>query len=396
MLLGRALHGFQYRELFRIDRPVHIMYPPVYPSVLSLWSAIGGEGFNWLVILSIASSVGALALVFSSLRAAWGPRVALACLAALAANPSLIDTAGGLAAEAPFTFFEVLALWTFTREPARPRLVVLAVAASIAAALTRSIGVTLIAAIGLFWLWRHRFLTLAIYAVVVTLTVGLWLGWTATSAEQAPGKSYIADACGSKARARRGVISSSSASRTRRRTCSPSTCSCRVPPSRPGPSTTYWHAHRHAGPAGRVRPALWATWPAAFLYLAAYGGLLLLWPWPVPRFIVPVLLLIVPITLVGVGRLVSVFRPRWEESAIVVASGVLVLNGLWMVYRRDSAAKRLRAGRAAAVACMPRREPGQLFLGRAIHPRARLARTRSSCPANRRRSTLHRPSRSCR
>jgi hypothetical protein len=331
VVLGRALHTFQYRELFRIDRPVHLMYPPLYPSLLSVWSAIGGEGFNWLVILSIASSVGALALIFSALRAAWGPRVALACLAAMATNPSLIDSAGGLATEAPFTFFEAMALWTFTREPARPRLVAVAIAASLAAALTRSIGVTLIAGMGLFWLWRHRFVTLAIYTVVATLTVGLWLGWTATSAEKAPGKSYIADA--SAARPEQGL---SNILIDRLTNKAPYALTIYL--DLPGPAVSTRAVHNVFGMlivtlallAGSVR--LWATWPVAFLYLAAYGGLLLLWPWPVPRFIVPVLLLIVPTTLAGIGRLVSIFRPRWEASAIVVASGILVLNGLWTVH----------------------------------------------------------------
>jgi len=332
VLLGRALHGFQYRELFRIDRPVHTMYPPIYPLVLSFWSALGGEGFDWLVIVNIVSSVGMLALVFSSLRAVWSPGIALVCLAALATNPSLIDTAGGLRAEAPFTLFQVLALWTFTRVWARSE-AVLAGAASIAAALTRSIGVTLIAAIGLLWLWRQQFRTLAVYTVVVALTVGLWLGWTAMAPEQVPGKSYIADAVAADHSPHAGA-----ASLIKQRLTNKASYLLSIYLLLPGPGISSRAVDNVIGMLVLLAalllgsPALFAAWPAAFLYLVAYGGLLLLWPWPVARFIVPVLPLLIPITLVGVGRLASVFRPRWEEATVVLVAGVLAVNGLAMVY----------------------------------------------------------------
>ncbi|MEP7308814.1 MAG: glycosyltransferase family 39 protein [Acidobacteriota bacterium] len=332
VLLGRALHGFQYRELFRIDRPAHMMYPPVYPLVLSLWSAMGGEGFNWLVLISIASSVGMLALVYSSLRAVWSPGIALVCLVALATNPSLVDAAGGLDTEAPFTFFQVLALWTFTRVWSRSE-AILAGAASIAAALTRSIGVTLIAAIGMLWLWRQHFRTLAVYAVVVALTVGLWLGWTALAPDQVPGKSYIADALAADHSAH-----ASATSLLKQRLTNKAPYLLSIYLLLPGPGISTRAVDNVIGMLILLlalllgSPALFAAWPAAFLYLTAYGGLLLLWPWPVARFIVPVLPLIVPITLVGVGRLVSFFRPRWEEAAIVLVAGVLALTGLGMVY----------------------------------------------------------------
>jgi hypothetical protein len=75
-----------------------------------------------------------------------------------------------------------------------------------------------------------------------------------------------------------------------------------------------------------------AAWPAAFLYLATYLGLLAIWPWPVPRFMVPAMPLMVTTTILGVGRLVRRFRPRWEETAALVAAGVLALDGLAIAY----------------------------------------------------------------
>src|SRR6187200_3236451 len=52
VLLGRAIRDFHYRDVFQIDQPPHRIYPPGYPSMLAIWSSIGGEGFDWLVIPS--------------------------------------------------------------------------------------------------------------------------------------------------------------------------------------------------------------------------------------------------------------------------------------------------------------------------------------------------------
>jgi 4-amino-4-deoxy-L-arabinose transferase-like glycosyltransferase len=332
LLLGRALQALNYREVYRVDGPVHMMYPPGYPALLALWSAVGGEGFNWLVLVGIASSVGALALIFSALRTLSGPRLAIACLAALAFNPALVDSAGAVAAEAPFIFFEFLALWTFTREPDR-RYTALAIVASIAAALTRSIGVTLIAAIGLFWLWRRRFQTLALYAVAAALTVGLWLGWTVIAPEQVPGRSYIADAS-----AGGGEHHASRSSVLVQRLTNKAPYVLTTYKLLPGAYLSDRAKDNVIGMSIMLiallpgLPALWTTWPAAFLYLASYLGLLLLWPWPVPRFMVPVMPLMVVTTILGAGWLVRRFRPRWEETAVLVVAGVLALDGLAIAY----------------------------------------------------------------
>ena len=171
------------------------------------------------------------------------------------------------------------------------------------------------------------------YAAVAALTVGLWLGWTAIAPDQVPGKSYIADATAGGDAAHGG-----GASILKQRLTNKAPYVLSVYLLLPAPAISDRAVDNVIGmPIVMLAllaglPALFAAWPAAFLYLAAYGGLLLLWPWPVPRFIVPVLPLIVPTTLIGVGRLVRLFRPRWEESAIFVVAGVLAVNSLGIVY----------------------------------------------------------------
>jgi hypothetical protein len=341
VLLGRALRGFQYRELFRVDLPVHIMYPPGYPAMLAVWSAIGGDRFNWLVLVSIACSVGTLALTYSALSRLWNPRVALCCLAALTTNPALIEFAGMLASEAPFTFFQTLGLWALSYATASPGLAVIAGAAGIAGALTRSAGVTLIAAIGLYWLWQRRFRALVLYALVVIVTVGSWLMWTinAPAPEQVPGKSYIADAA---VRPPGTSMVTAIADRLKGKVPYVQELYWRLPvPSIQGTPVD----NLLALPAVLVGISvglvgLLFRWPIAFLYLVAYGGLLMVWPWRLGRFLVPVLPVVVPTMILGLARLVRQFRPGWETRAALAVSAALLVSGIvpvWSVVQRQQA-----------------------------------------------------------
>jgi Dolichyl-phosphate-mannose-protein mannosyltransferase len=327
ILLARSLRDFQYREIFRIDEPFHRMYPPGYPFLLALWSGIGGERFDWLVILSIASSVGTLAFLFSTIRRLWGPRYALASLVALAVNPWLVEAAGAIASEAPFMFFQVLTLWTFSRDSNRPSMSALAGAAAIAAAMVRSIGATLIIAVGLCWLWRRRFTALTIYTVSVILTVGLWLGWASLNPEQAPGGgSYVADATAGMSEF---GLWSIVVARTTSKFIYPLYL-YRMLPGADIPGTPVDGALGVLFVSSALiaaLPVMLTSWPAAFLYLMAYGALLWIWPWPADRFLIPVLVLAVPLAIIGASRLVGWLRPGWAGTAAMVVAVVVALNG---------------------------------------------------------------------
>ena len=329
VLLGRAIRDFHYRELFQVGQPPHRMYPPGYPSMLAIWSSIGGEGFDWLVIPSIVSSVGALALLFSTIRRLWGPQYALAGLLALALNPWVVESAGRVASESPFMFFQVLVLWALSRDSEGPAMTVLAGGAAIAAAMVRSIGVTLILSVGLFWLWRRRFRAIAIYIVAVVLTVGLWLGWTAQ--EVAPvGGSYVSDAAA-------GVSEFGLVSAVITRLTNKWVYPFNLYQLLPGlnvprnPVDDVIGVIILAPILLAAVPVLFTTWRAAFLYLAVYGALLWMWAWPVPRFLIPLLLLFVPLVILGSARLVAWVRPNRERTAIVVVTTLLAVNGARMV-----------------------------------------------------------------
>lgn len=331
VLLGRALRGFQYRELFRVDAPIHTMYPPGYPALLAVWSALGGEGFNWLVALNIVCSVGALAFTFAAVRRLTDQYVALTCLGALAFNPSLIDAAGKIASEAPFTFFSAVVMWALCRKSPGPALLVLAGAASIAAALTRSVGVTLILAVGLYWLLQRRFRAVALLAVAAALTVGLWLSSTVAAPEQAPGNSYIADAT---VRPRNSTFVKTVFDRALSKLSYTKDVYWLLPmPTIEGTSIDNIIGVPIVA-AGLLGGAAWLllNWPAALIYLITYSGLLILWPWRIDRFLVPLLPWIVPAVLIGLGRVAGLVRPRWDGPVLGIAATGLLITGAVSVF----------------------------------------------------------------
>jgi hypothetical protein len=78
--------------------------------------------------------------------------------------------------------------------------------------------------------------------------------------------------------------------------------------------------------------ALFAAWPMAFSYLVLYVSVLLIWPWMLGRFFVPLLPLVVATTLVGIERSLESVRPARKTVAVFLVAGIIALNGMVTVY----------------------------------------------------------------
>jgi hypothetical protein len=91
----------------------------------------------------------------------------------------------------------MLALWGLQRaresEDSR-RFLVLAAAAALAAALTRTIGLTLLAGVTCTWLIQRRWRSAAILAALTSVLAGGWMAWTLLHHEGVVGRSYVSDA----------------------------------------------------------------------------------------------------------------------------------------------------------------------------------------------------------
>jgi hypothetical protein len=328
--LSRALRDGQYREIWRLGTPLHTQYPPVFPVFLALLSAAFGEHLDVLHAGTIAWSVLALLLLFDVTRRLWSSGVALLVLALAALNPFLIERSGEIMAEAPFMALMLLSLWALMHRPLTARWIALGGGAVIAGALTRSAGLPVVVAVGLFLLLERRIRAALAYAAVVAVTAGAWVVWTLLAPVKIVGRSYVADA------ARGGAGGDPSASL-------PVLLVRRVFHNVPGylASGIPWRVSVPNFAGTRVDNVfwlvvvtltlaaggwcLWRRWRAAAVALLCYAGMLAVWPWLDGRFlepIVPLLLLVMVLGAAFLGARVS----RGAAFAVTLALG-LVLGG---------------------------------------------------------------------
>jgi hypothetical protein len=324
LLLARQLGELRYNDVFLVHQPVHAMYPPGYPAALAAWGAVVGDGFDRLLVLGIIASVGALLLTFVAARRLWSDQVALLVLAPLAVNPYLAERAGTLASEAPYMLFTMLALVWGVRTDRKG--LALAGGAALGAALTRSIGVTVFAALAVHWLWGRKFAVAALVGTAAALTVGGWLLWSFMSPGQLVGASYSADFTygGTGFLGLLGVIAG------RVVTNVPAYLSTTIPGLLPVPAASGTPVDNAVGAvtvtAGLAVGAvlLWQRWRVAALYLAAAGAVLAVWPWHIERFAMPLLPLLVTAVVMGSGAIAG---RRWPRARVATMAGVaLVLS----------------------------------------------------------------------
>jgi hypothetical protein len=340
LLLAKEIRHLRYRDVFLTDRPVETMYPPGYPALLALWGDVVGDGFDRLLGLSMAASAAALLLTFLAVRRLWSEPVALLVLAPLAVNPFLVQRAGTLASEAPFMALTLLALWSVTRGDRAGA--VIAGAGGVAAVMTRSVGAAIVIALVVHWLWGKKTSVIARWASLAAVTLGAWLAWTVLAAGKHVGPSYMVDFL-------RGGVPGSSLSGLfvevgkRIATNVPSYLGITIPyvlplPTLPGTivDNLLGTALTCAGLAVGV-VVLWRRWRAAALYVLATAAVLVVWPWALGRFVMPLLPLLVLMLLLGVETIVRRRWPRWALPAMAGLAGVLFVTGTARVVANLSA-----------------------------------------------------------
>jgi hypothetical protein len=328
IVLGQSLRDGGYHDLFRADRPAHAQYPPGYPALIAAWGAVFGDSFDALAILSLLLSLTSLFLIFVAARRAFDQRLALWSLLVLSVNPVLIVFGGAIASEMPYLCTTAIALYAVTRNPVSSRWLAVALVAAIVAALTRSVGVTLLGALAMHWVLEERWRPALALAVTATLLFGGWLLWTVLSPANTIGGPYLSE------------LRSAAGSQP-----------WRLPLHERILDHAIWYA-RSTIPSSLAVPTIRGTWidnlltvslllicitaglialvrawrPVAF-YLLGYGALLAIWPWAVDRFVAPVVPLLVIAALAGVNTLAKRLRPTAAPMAMAVFAGVLAVSG---------------------------------------------------------------------
>lgn len=194
IVLARALRALSYENLQFAAVTPHTKFPPAYPALLSLFGVTSLDRIDVAVALNACLSSAALVLTYAMLRRV-DRGVALLVLAIAAVNPSLILVAGSVNSEPLFMASSAVALLVLARRDLSKRAVMLVVGALVAAALSRTIGVTYILAVGLLWIAQRQWRWTVMLGATSLVTVGAWLAWSAIRDEtRLAGQSYLADA----------------------------------------------------------------------------------------------------------------------------------------------------------------------------------------------------------
>jgi hypothetical protein len=336
LLLARSLGGFEYRDLFTVGEPLHAKYPPGYPAILAGWGQIFGDSFDAFVTLSIVASVVTLGLLASVLRARWSASIALLCVLLLIVNPQLVGRAGTVRSELPFAALTMGTLWALARRPADRHWLILALALSVLAAMVRIIGITLVAAVILVWMYEKRFRWAAALTTAGILTIGGWFAWVfatgnpsyfteASLVRPAPAPADTLGLPGGAGDVGIGVYLVEFFNRVV--VGMPRflglQLTYRLPlPTLEGPTIDNWVNAVLAMAGCTVGFFAFARrWRGAAAYLVLYFGLIAVWTWKSPRLLEPVLFLLVPMFLIGVGMVLR----KMSGRLAVVATGLLGL-----------------------------------------------------------------------
>jgi MFS family permease len=348
LLLARALREGHYRELFYVGNPLHSQYPPGYPALLALLGAPSDGSFDLVSAVNSLLSCTALALLFDVIRR-WSVPLAVVAVAVLALNPSLVQASSRVQSEPLFMAAVMLALWAL-RPSAQARHRWIAIAAIIAAALTRSAGVALVAGMFVHFLLAREWKNGLILVLVSALTIVPWIGWTVLAPKKILGRSYIADALATLPRDARSEPAADTTQSSEIGTPSRAVVFARAFVRRFGENTPAYLTRTLptilAIPTiegTRLDNAAWLLamlvalvagvvaamrrWRAAVLTLAAYAALLLIWPYVIGRFVTPLLPVLVGLMLLGAWRIGARLTPRIAIVPALALSAVMLVGG---------------------------------------------------------------------
>lgn len=328
IILGREILKGQYAERWDVDAPAHARLPPGFPALLSIGNVLFGDAVGVYTVLVLLCSAASIALFFLVVRRHFGDAVALFVTGLTAINALAVSDAGYVMSEAPFRFWATLTLWSASRENPRAQHLILAGAAAVMAALTRSIGLSVIAALAVHWILERRWKAVALLAVG-SIPVGLWFYWTLIAPEPDHRSLYLHavvravqnTAAETQAPSWIATVKSTVSSIwAYARTLVPVALSFFALKANPI-DNILWAALAIV----TVPVALWVTWHRwrlLVLVLLFYAGVLLIWPWTYERFVSPVTSML--LVLIGVGT-VQVLRHRTERTQHLTLAGVASL-----------------------------------------------------------------------
>ena len=338
IFLARELRHFSYRELQDMAAPIHGRFPPLYPLIIALTGWPFGDRVDALLVVNTLFTSTTIVLLFLAARRKLGEDIAIIASGLFAINPMSVWDSGHLMAEAPFKFFIVLGLWALTREAEHVKFAILAGAATIAAALTRSAGVVLLPALFFYWVINKRYKWALMLFLAGGLTVGSWLTWTFLAPDPEHRRLYVADLGMAEPRRTRLDFLTRTLLRLPERTQQMVTVVIPFVLALPLVRGTVidnamWVvAIVGLGVTGAVLLA--RRWTIAALVLVFYLGLLFVWRYALERFASPLVPFLLLTVLLGADWLSRRFLPQLRRPVLATLVGLLAFGALRVEYGR--------------------------------------------------------------
>jgi len=336
LLLSESLAQGHYRDEFVLGTPLHAKYPPGMPAWLLVVHSIGGSnldiprGIN-LLLLSLTALLAA-----DMVRRLVAPTVGLGVAAAVSFNPAMVQFAGSLLSETLYGILSLLAIWALYRHEGRHPVRhagVIAVVGALAAFLTRTAGISLVAAVVVTLLLQRRRWTTLAGAMLLAGGAFAWIRYVGTASEGSLGRNYTGEVAYS-------VSIASGQGFLAHVVDIAKSYLIWVPSSQfgfPAIPDAAWDnavwAAIIAIPAVVGVVLLVRRWLAGALYLGAYIAMLLLWPFADARLAVPMLPTLLVGIAVGVDWGSTRLGLRHPQRVALAAIGALAAVGAVRVTR---------------------------------------------------------------
>jgi 4-amino-4-deoxy-L-arabinose transferase-like glycosyltransferase len=330
VLLSRSVRDGGYNSVHLVGEPIHTKYPPVFPVLLAAESSVAGESTNVFAAMNIAVATAALALIFAVARHRLPASVAIGALAISATSPFLQGSAGTVMSEPMFMALIALTLWVLARPPQTTASLALACACATLAALTRTVGATLVLAVLALLVLERRWRPALVYAGIlaaIVLAATLWLlarGMPQLAAD------YITDAldAGGDPSPNPVMVIGRRVARNLTGYAGGLLWLVSVPTVHGTiVDNALWLAVVTVA-LGAGSWLLWRRWRIVTVFLLIYGALILAWPWPVGRFLVPPLPLLSMAILAGAHFLVERWRPRAAPAVVIALAAIIAVTGI--------------------------------------------------------------------
>lgn len=369
-LAGSLARDGSYVETWHPGTPPHTQYPPLYPGALAVLMLLGAKTWGAFKASSLVFTAMATGFCFLWVRRLHGARAAAVVALLFGIAPGVLISAQWILAEPLFMALVYASLWLLASDPRASRAAAatrsgattrrarvelgVGLGLAVAAYLTRSAGLPLVAAIAIWLVCARRWVALGAFAGLFGIAAVPW--HLRAGDEYASAFWMVNPYAPDLGRADAAALAQRLWENTRLYVGEI------VPDSLAGVGGA-------AGPLLGVLLAGLAVWGwfrrvrggagVAELFLPLYAGLVLLWPsvWSSDRFALPLL----PLLLLYAGEALAGLAsglPRWRTAIPAVVVGlalVLPAGSSWLARTEEANRCRIDVARGGPMGCYANR-----------------------------------------